>query len=148
MVKDQKRTYQLSYIVLLCSSYALMCLEGCSRSSSLPGVVVESRELIRQSSPDLQDDFEVFFPDFSYFAKARMTETEFSRICNRLGMKQMSTDMRPEEKSKISWRRRDLAPAWWDPSFDRTSTLWNEKNGVWLFAKYENGHLYLRAYSM
>jgi hypothetical protein len=73
-----------------------------------------------------------------------MTEHQFTTIYSQLGMKRISDgEMNREDKAKISWRTRDLAPTWWDPSFDRTTTVWKERNGVWVFAKYEEGQ-YLR----
>ena len=125
---------------------------GCVLVCVILGVALVWRTLVSEntyraalpaSAQNVQDTSVDLFPDWEYYLKADISPEEFDAYVQELGVPVCQA----EDHIWIGWHTFS-APEWWDPTSDTGKTYCQNRNGdIWEMAKYENGHLYLRAYS-
>jgi hypothetical protein len=107
----------------------------------------EFRKALPWSAREIHECYmtEPLLPDYSYQLKARITEHEFRDYIARFKLTpHTSSRTYSEEAIWLSWNEvPGFERGWWDPSDSLDSTFVWEGNDTWIFAKYENGHLYL-----
>lgn len=108
------------------------------------------RQTLPWSASDVNDKYVDMFPDYSYFLKAKLPSVkEFNEYC----AKQNLTPHTPQrvysdDTTWLLWG--SLEPesvAWWNPSPSLTGTYVSQSGHEWTLAKYENGCLYVHAFS-
>lgn len=89
-----------------------------------------------------------FLPDFTYHLKAKITEEQFHRYVEKLGLTPHPST-REYLQSSVPWLSWESLPGsvgdWWDPSDSLDFTFVLHERDFWMFAKYEHGYLYLTA---
>jgi hypothetical protein len=90
-----------------------------------------------------------FLPDYDYYLCARITEGEFEKFVQDLGLTPHTASRiysDSEESSWLSWSGHLLGDnTWWHPTDSLESTFVKEGGTTWSFAKYEDGFLYFRS---
>ena len=90
-----------------------------------------------------------FLPDYDYYLCARITEAEFEKFVQDLGLTPHTASRiysDSEESSWLSWSGHLLGDnTWWHPTDSLESTFVKEGGTTWSFAKYEDGFLYFRS---
>jgi hypothetical protein len=87
-----------------------------------------------------------FLPDHNYFLKAAIAESDFEPYVKKFGMTPHTTDRKyiGGFSGGPNWNN---GPDWWKPSNNNSRTYSDQPaEDAWLFAKYENGYLYLHSY--
>jgi hypothetical protein len=100
------------------------------------------RSTLPFSAQDVQTASVDFFPDWSYYLKARLPEEDFARYVQDLELGFCGD----EAPYWVVWHTL-TAPAWWDPTSDISETYCLKQGDIWALAKYENGYVYLHAFS-
>ncbi len=87
-----------------------------------------------------------FLPDHAYFLKAAIAESDFESYVEKFGL----TPHTPDRKylggfsGGPNWSQ---GPDWWKPSSNNSRTYADQSaEDAWVFAKYENGYLYLHSF--
>ena len=135
-----KRRIILLVVVLCCVVtggllYACHCLTTSPLRRALPW-----------GADDVRDHYVDMTPDYAYYLKASISESDFRRYCARLRL----TPHTPQRTytDDLMWLSWDaLAPIdWWNPSPGIADTHVLQEGRHWTFAKHENGTLYLKAW--
>jgi len=85
------------------------------------------------------------FPDYTYYLRAKISESDFIFYCKKISLESSISDAR--SKNEISWVA-DKEVSWWNPSANVSDTYCRATNDgrEWVIAKYENGFIYLTAW--
>lgn len=87
-----------------------------------------------------------FLPDHSYFLKAGIPETEFETYVKKFGLTPHAPDRKyiGGFKGGPKWSQ---GPDWWKSSESNSRTYADQPTeDAWVFAKYEDGYLYLHSF--
>jgi hypothetical protein len=88
------------------------------------------------------------FPDFDYYLKAKMPREDFEPYCATIGLTPHFPGRVYTDGDRLSWRSWSYHEVdWWDPSESEEGTYVSQEGHDWVFAKYENGEVYVRAFS-
>ena len=129
-------------IVLLCICLPLCGLVGTALISRTVASANHFRSALPFSAQEVQTASVDLFPDWDYYLKAKLPEEDFPRYVQDLELQFCGDD--PD--FWVAWHGLDT-PAWWDPTGDTSETYCLEEGDIWTLAKYESGHVYLRAFS-
>jgi hypothetical protein len=106
----------------------------------------------RSSLPETATDIEEqawsdgFLPDYDYYLRARITESEFEKFVKDLELTPHSDTRIYSESSLLSWSGALIGDKeWWNPTEYLEGTYVKEGGTNWTFAKYEDGFLYFRS---
>lgn len=96
------------------------------------------------SACNIQEESIDLFPDWAYYLKAEIEADDFLPYAQALSLAPYTPDVANEEEAIWgNWHAGPLAPDWWDPTAELSSTYLAQYGDNWVMAKYENGHLYL-----
>ncbi|MCP4422738.1 MAG: hypothetical protein GY805_39520 [Chloroflexi bacterium] len=87
--------------------------------------------------------------DSAYGLRAKISEEEFFDYVARLNLLPYSSTK--NEDVFPSWNHpslRDEEPEWWIPTSNLENTYIFSENNLWLYAKYENGYLYVLSFNI
>jgi len=90
---------------------------------------------------------DILLPDYSYYLKAKISEAQFQRYIAKFKLTLHTSDRNyTDDTVWLQWDAHDSTPNhWWDPSKTLNNTYVWQGNDTWIFAKYENGYLYLQS---
>jgi hypothetical protein len=90
---------------------------------------------------------DAFIGDYIYKLKAQISEDDFYRYIERLGLTAHTADRRYTQSTEpwLMWRDNRPATPWWDPSESLATTFVKQSGDQWTFAKRERGYLYLKS---
>jgi hypothetical protein len=98
------------------------------------------------SARNIQEESVDLFPDWAYYLKAEIEADDFPLYVQALSLKPYTTE-NSDESIWINWSGIPFAPDWWDPSSELSGTYLRQDGDLWVFAKYENGYLYLMEFT-
>lgn len=100
------------------------------------------------TASDIHDKYIDMSPDFTYILRAQIPPEDFPRFVARIGLTpHTSSRSYTDDIMWLEWETSQALSPWWDPSSSRDDTFVKQDGGVWMFAKYENGRLYFKAWS-
>ncbi|MBX3415586.1 MAG: hypothetical protein KF708_23075 [Pirellulales bacterium] len=146
----KKRAAAFGVIAIVSTLCISTCI--CSGFFSEPEVVTTIKSVMRDGdrevlyeSPDALDTF----PDWAFYASARMSPDEFQELVERLNLKpREDCEATEEQKGWISWRIGQwLSPSWWHPSGDLSGTYCDVDGDVTVLCKLEDGIMYYTEFS-
>lgn len=137
----------MNFRCALIITFSLLGL-GCSETPSGARLIREVGKTLGDYSPTVQQETVEAFPDFSYYAKAPMSRDEYLQACNKLKINaDFSQKLDNAVKRRVTWRVRDAAPKWWNPSTERKGTRFLLSGDLCVIVKHEKGHMFVFAYT-
>ena len=135
MKSDLKNTLRKLLLWQCCISFSVLGL-SCDRKEHpyklLPSTAKQIHEYNWQSS---------FPPDYCYFLKAEIPESDFLVYKNRMGFVEYKDDI-----TKVDWSGFEGVGVWWNPS-DNNDIIYYDptmKGSGKAYMKYENGSLFYK----
>jgi hypothetical protein len=104
------------------------------------------RRALPASATEIRDEALDGFPDYSYYLKAKMPREDFEPYCAAIGLSRATPERVSDGAPWLSWRTRP-GVTWWTPSASLDATYERQEGHCWVLAKYENGEVYVTAFS-
>lgn len=105
------------------------------------------RKELPWSASDIHESYysDTLLPDYDYKLKAKISEAQFQNYIKSFDLSPHTSDRKYSEE--IHWLDWNAPPegnvGWWNPTSSLTNTFVWQGSDTWIFAKYENGYLYL-----
>ncbi len=88
-----------------------------------------------------------FLPDYTYLLRARITPEEFQSYVQARGLTPHTATREYEDLELwLRWKYKPELP-WWNPSDSLNTTFVANSGREWTYAKYEDGHIYVKSLS-
>lgn len=136
--------FYLLVAVVICSSMALCCLFWLQIHNGHP-----LRRALPQTASEILDYHYSDVGDFTYFLTAQVSEDAALEYFRRIGLEPISARFETGPGEYFSWEFCSDPPTWWSPNSGIAKT-WCLPNGTPhanTFGKFENGQIFLYAYS-
>ncbi len=109
----------------------------------------EFRKELPWLAHDVHEQFytDGLLPDYGYFLKAKISEAEFRDYLTKFSLSpHTSSRTYTDDVGWLEWND-GISPrdSWWNPSPSLDATFVWQGGDTWIFAKYENGYLYLKS---
>lgn len=95
------------------------------------------------SASDVRTSLVEYPPDYILFVKARISPEGFTQYIESLELSKVDgATLSAEERATLQWNLRE-SPRWWDCSDEVEGTFLHISGKLWIYAKLEEGHVYL-----
>jgi hypothetical protein len=105
------------------------------------------RKELPWSATDIQEAYhsDTLLPDYDYRLKAKVSEAQFQKYIKKFNLSLHTKDRKySDDVIWLHWSAPSKSKSgWWNPTDSLTNTFVWQGSDTWIFAKYENGYLYL-----
>ena len=105
------------------------------------------RKELPWSATDIIETYysDTLLPDYDYRLKAKITESQFQNYIKSFELSLHTNERKySDDVVWLYWGASSKSKGgWWNPTDSLTNTFVWQGNDTWIFAKYENGYLYL-----
>ena len=138
---NRHKKYALPLILLV---VFYLAIPGCPWSRNLPNLVRTVQATLPTTTSGFKSQYVDIDPDYMFYAKGTLTPQQFQELCEKLRLTiVVESSLTTEESALLSWRNRDLAPDWWNPTPDRSNSYYRFDGREWICCKLEGDVLFL-----
>jgi hypothetical protein len=134
-------------VMVLAAGFLLVLISGGAWYSWYWLTTSSLRRTLPWSCSDVSDLYVDMFQDYSYYLRARMPANDFARYCTNNGLA-LHTEQSTytDDTMWLSWTCGESID-WWKPSESLAGTYVSQSGHEWVLAKYEEGYIYVKAWS-